>query len=157
MTTVIAQTQDIDIPAGADNVRTDSYFKLERAARLTGVQPHMHNRGKAECLEAIYPNMRVEQLSCVDRYNFGWQIVYNYADDVAPLLPGGTIIHTITWHDNSARNPWNPDPRNWVGYGERTSDDMSRAWLNFYYMSDEDFQAEVAARNAKKPDLNGRP
>ena len=156
VTTIIAETKDIDIPPGADNVRTDSYHKLEKPARLTGFQPHMHNRGKAECLEAIYPNMTVEQISCVNRYNFGWQIVYNYEDDVTPLLPAGTILHVTTWHDNSTKNPWNPDPRAWVGYGERTSDDMSRAWLNFYYLTEEEFQAEVAARNAKKLKLTSQ-
>jgi hypothetical protein len=27
---------------------------------------------------------------------------------------------------------------------------MSKSWLNFYYMTDAEFQAEVAARNAKR-------
>ena len=26
------------------------------AFKITGFQPHMHNRGKRECLEAMYPN-----------------------------------------------------------------------------------------------------
>ena len=150
ITTVIAETKDIDIPPGADNVRSDAYYRIATPARLTAYQPHMHNRGKAQCMEAIYPNMTVEQLNCVNRYNFGWQIVYNYADDVAPLLPAGTIIHLTSWHDNSTKNPWNPDPRSWVGYGERTTEDMSRAWLNFYSLTEEEFKAEVEARNAKK-------
>jgi hypothetical protein len=153
---VMDETKDIDIPPGADNVRSDAYYKMEQPARLTAFQPHMHNRGKAQCIEAIYPDMRVEQLNCVNRFNFGWQIAYNYADDVAPLLPAGTIIHVISWHDNSTNNPWNPDPRSWVGYGERSTEDMSRAWLNFYYMSDEEFKAEVAARNAQKPRLTSQ-
>jgi hypothetical protein len=157
MNTVLSpNNDDLDIPAGADNVRSDAYFKLEKPARLTGYQPHMHNRGKAQCLEAIYPNMTVEQLNCVNRYNFGWQIAYNYADDVTPLLPAGTIMHTTTWHDNSAANPFNPDARNWVGYGNRTTEDMSRAWLNFYYLSDEEFKAEVAARKAKATSLRSQ-
>jgi hypothetical protein len=155
-TVLSPNNDDLDIPAGADNVRSDAYFKLERPARLTGYQPHMHNRGKAQCLEAIYPNMTVEQISCVNRYNFGWQIAYNYADDVTPLLPAGTIMHTITWHDNSTKNPFNPDARNWVGFGNRTTDDMSRAWLNFYYLSDEEFKAEVEARNARNRPLTSQ-
>jgi hypothetical protein len=151
ITTVLSpNNDDLDIPAGEDNVRSDAYFKLDKPSRLFSYMPHMHNRGKAQCLEAIYPNMTVEQISCVSRYNFGWQIVYNYADDVTPLLPAGTIMHTTNWHDNSTKNPWNPDPRNWAGFGNRTSDDMSRAWLNFYTLTDEEFKAEVAARNAKK-------
>jgi hypothetical protein len=111
--------------------------------------PHMHNRGKRQCVEAIYPNMIVEQFNCVN-YDFQWQIVYNYADDVAPLLPAGTIIHVTSWHDNSAGNRNNPDPRNWVGFGNRTTDDMARHWLTFYYMSDEEFQAEVNERTSMK-------
>ena len=29
---------------------------------------------------------------------------YVYADDSAPLLPAGTILHSIMWHDNSDSN-----------------------------------------------------
>ena len=157
MTTVLSpNNDDLDIPAGADNVRSDAYYKLDKPTRLTSYMPHMHNRGKAQCIEAIYPNMTVQTINCVSHYNFGWQIVYNYTDDVAPLLPAGTIIHQTSWHDNSTKNPWNPDPRNWVGFGNRTSDDMSRLWLNYYTLSDEEFKAEVAARNAKKGSLTSQ-
>jgi hypothetical protein len=150
ITTILSPNQDdLDIPAGADNVRSDAYFKMDKPSHLVGFMPHMHNRGKRQCLEAIYPDMHVEQLNCVN-YDFNWQIVYNYADDVAPLLPAGTIMHVISWHDNSAANKYNPDPRNWVGFGNRTTDDMSRHWLTFYPMTDEEFKAEVAERNAKK-------
>ena len=148
--TILSPNQDdLDIPAGASDVRSDAYYKMERPARLIGFMPHMHNRGKKQCLEAIYPDMHVEQLNCVN-YDFNWQIVYNYADDVAPLLPAGTIMHVISWHDNSVANKYNPDPRNWVGFGNRTTDDMSRHWLTFYYMSDDEFKAEVAERNREK-------
>ena len=157
MATVLSpNNDDLDIPAGADNVRSDAYFKLDKPTRLTSYMPHMHNRGKAQCIEAIYPNMTVQTLSCVSHYNFGWQIVYNYADDTAPLLPAGTIIHQTSWHDNSTKNPWNPDPRNWVGFGNRTSDDMSRLWLNYYTLSEEEFKAEMAARKAKQVNLTSQ-
>ena len=150
VTTILSPNQDdLDIPAGADNVRSDAYYKIDKPSHLVGFMPHMHNRGKRQCLEAIYPDMKVEQLNCVN-YDFNWQIVYNYADEVAPLLPAGTIMHVISWHDNSAANKYNPDPRNWVGFGNRTTDDMSRHWLTFYPMSDDEFKAEVAARNTRK-------
>jgi hypothetical protein len=153
ITTIAPGNLDLDIGAGDENARSDAYYKLEKPTKLLSFQPHMHDRGKAECVEAIYPNMQVRQLNCVNRFDNGWQIVYTYADDATPLLPAGTILHVIDWHDNSTRNPRNPDPRNWVGYGERTIDDMSKAWINFYYMSDEEFQAEVAARKAKTAKL----
>ena len=69
---------------------------------------------------------RIETVNCVD-WNFGWHITYNYATDVQPLLPKGTVMHITTWHDNTAANKWNPDPTNWVGYGQRSSDDMAFA------------------------------
>jgi len=69
----------------------------------------MHNRGKAECLEAIYPTGKVETLSCAKFY-FNWHINYVYNDDAAPLLPAGTVLHSISWHDNTAANKFNPDP-----------------------------------------------
>jgi hypothetical protein len=150
ITTVLTlNDEDLDLPAGDDNIRSEAYYKLDKPTKLTAYQPHMHNRGKSQCLEAIYPNMTVETINCVNNYNFGWQIVYNYADDAAPLFPAGTILHTVTTHDNSEKNPWNPDPRNWVGYGNRTTDDMSKAWLNYFTLTDQEFNAEVQARNAK--------
>lgn len=153
--TIQVGTLDLDLGAGEDNVRSDAYYKLEKPTRLLSIQPHMHDRGKAECIEAIYPNMRVRPLNCVNRFNNNWQIVYTYADDVAPLLPADTILHVINWHDNSSKNPRNPDPKNWVGYGERTIDDMSKAWINFYYMSDAEFQEQIAARKAKDAKSTG--
>jgi hypothetical protein len=146
---------DIDIPPG-QMVRTDGYFRLPRAAVLSAFQPHMHNRGKAMCMEAIYPDIRAdsarpgpartETINCVSNYQFGWHITYPYADEVAPVLPAGTIIHVTAWHDNTAANKYNPNPRNWVGYGQRTIDEMSFAWVSLFYIDETEFQQRTAAR-----------
>jgi len=146
---------DLDIPPG-QMVRTDGYFRLPRAAVLSAFQPHMHNRGKAMCMEAIYPDIRAdsarpgpartETLNCVSNYQFGWHITYPYADDVAPVLPAGTIIHITAWHDNTPANKYNPNPRNWVGYGQRTIDEMSFAWVSLFYIDENEYQERVAAR-----------
>ena len=71
-------------------------------------------------------------------------------DDVAPLLPKGTILRVTAWHDNTQNKRSNPDPTQWVGYGDRTVDEMAHAWVNVTFMSDEDFKVEVAARDAEK-------
>ena len=65
---------------------------------------------------------------------------------MAPLLPKGTTLHVISWHDNSAANRWNDDPRNWTGFGQRSNDDMSFSWVSWYELSDGDFETEVEAR-----------
>jgi hypothetical protein len=146
---------ELDIPAGSIS-RHDGYFRLPKPALLASFQPHMHNRGKAQCIEAIYPDVRadsarpgparVETISCVSNYQFGWHITYPYADDVAPLLPAGTIIHVISWHDNTSANKWNPNPKNWVGGGSRSIDEMSFAWVTITYLEQEDYQRRVAER-----------
>ena len=143
----VGDNEDLDIPAGEDNVRHDGYHRLEENAHLTGFQPHLHNLGKRQCLEAILPDNTTEMLNCAD-WDFGWHIVYNYKDEVAPLLPKGTILHVISWHNNSESNRWNDDPRNWAGFGQRSSDDMSFSWVSWYELTDEDFQAEVEAQAA---------
>jgi hypothetical protein len=141
-------TEALDIPAGEANVRHDAYFKLEQASQLTSFQPHMHGRGKALCVEAILPTMRVEPINCVDRFHSGWQLAYRYADEAAPRLPAGTILHVISWHDNSSANPNNPDPRNWAGPGGRTIDEMSFAWIGYYTLTDEEFSRDATSSSS---------
>ena len=135
----------LDIPAGADNARSDGYYVLPEPTQVTGFQPHMHIRGKRMCVEAIQPNGLIETLSCTG-HNFGWHIVYNYDDEEAPLLPAGTILHVIGWHDNTAANRYNPDPKNWVGFGNRSIDDMSFAWMSFFHMPEEAYEKKLTER-----------
>jgi hypothetical protein len=123
---------------------------MKKAGRVENFQPHMHLRGKAMTMEAILPNGQTQILSHVNNFNFNWHNNYVYADDVAPLLPKGTVLRITAWHDNTAANPNNPDPNQWVGGGDRTVDEMAHAWVNITYMEDEDFKAEVEARQAKE-------
>jgi mono/diheme cytochrome c family protein len=131
-------------------VRTDGYFRLPRNARIDSFQPHMHMRGRGMTLEAIDPaNNRTQILSSVDHFDFNWHINYVYADDVAPLLPAGTVLHMIGVHDNTSANRRNPDPNMWVGFGERSVDDMLQVWVDVVYLDDADFQRMVNERKAK--------
>jgi hypothetical protein len=100
-------------------------------------------------LEAILPTGQTVILSHVDNFNFNWHSAYVYADDAAPLLPKGTVMKITAWHDNTAANKANPDPDVWVGYGDRTVDEMAHAWVNTTYLTDEEYAAEIAARRAK--------
>jgi hypothetical protein len=143
----VGTVTDLDLPPGESNIRHDGYTMMEKNVRVTTVQPHLHNRGKRQCLEAIYADGRVQPLNCIN-WDFGWHIAYNYADDAQPLLPKGTMVHVISWHDNSAGNKWNPDPRNWIGWGDRSSDDMAFTHFSYYELSDEEFAEAVKARRA---------
>ena len=61
----------------------------------------------------------------------------------------GDDLRITAWHDNTTAKKSNPDPNVWVGYGDRTVDEMAHAWVNVTYMSDQDYQAELEARKAR--------
>ncbi|MGE0459997.1 MAG: cytochrome c [Vicinamibacterales bacterium] len=140
--------RNLDIPPNTVAV-TQNFHVMRKAGRVENFQPHMHLRGKAMSMEAILPTGQTQMLSMVSEYNFNWHTNYVYADDAAPLLPKGTILRITSWHDNTKNNPNNPDPNQWVGWGDRTVDEMAHAWVNITYMDDEDFKAEVEKRKAR--------
>ncbi len=57
----------------------------------------------------------------------------------APVLPAGTTLRITAWYDNTANNRNNPDPEQWVGFGDRTVDEMGHAWVNVTYISQDDY------------------
>jgi hypothetical protein len=138
---------ELDIPPNTV-VRTDGYFRLPRNARIDSFQPHMHMRGRGMTLEAINLNNTTTILSSVDHFNFNWHINYIYKDEVAPLLPAGTVLHMIGIHDNTSSNPRNPDPAMWAGFGERSVDDMVQVWLDIVYLDDAEYKRLVDERKA---------
>jgi hypothetical protein len=137
----------LDLPPNAVTV-SQNFSVMKMAGRVENFQPHMHLRGKAMSMEAILPDGTTQMLSFVRNFTFFWMNNYIYADDAAPLLPKGTVLRITAWHDNTVANRHNPDPNQWVGWGDRTVDEMAHAWVNISYMSDEDFKAEVDKRKA---------
>jgi len=112
---------------------------LKQPARIHSVRGHMHLRGKAQSLEAIYPDGRREVLTRLN-WDHAWAVGYHYAEHVQPLLPAGTILITTSWFDNTSANRSNPDPNVWVGFGRRSVDEMSHLWIGITYLSDEQFK-----------------
>ena len=144
------QSQEtFDLPPGEVTVH-HAYIPMRLAARLENYQPHMHIRGKSMSMEAIYPDGRVEMLNHVDKFDFNWHVNYVYTDDSAPILPKGTIVHITAWHDNTEANRANPDHRQWIGWGQRSIDDMYHAHVNVAYLTDEDYELIAAERKAKQ-------
>jgi len=149
--------RNIDIPPNSIS-SSDNYTVLKQAAILENFQPHMHLRGKAMAVEAILPDGTLQTVSYVGNFNFNWMTNYIYADDAAPAFPKGTTIHVTAWYDNTHANPNNPDPDQWVGFGDRTVDEMGHAWMNVTYISDEDYNAWAAKHRPKlEADASPRP
>ena len=157
---------ETDIPAGVEAVRSDGYAILTEPAVITQFEPHMHNRGRAMCLELIYPQLpdgemrgytrsiysrnavQTETVNCIDRYDFEWIRTYVYEDDVAPVVPAGTLMHFIMWHTNSPTHRKIFDTTNWIGFGQGANNEMAHAWMGYYYISEEEYQRRIAERKA---------
>jgi mono/diheme cytochrome c family protein len=126
--------------------RHDRYWPLPQNALVISFQPHMHFLGTRMLLEAIHPDGRREVLTDVIHYEQNWQVTYTYK--TPHLFPKGTILHTVSWHDNTANNKHNPDPTTWRGWGSRTMDEMGHGWTDIAFLTDEQYQRELAKRRA---------
>ncbi len=144
----MSRDRDLDIPPNEKTV-TQNFYVMPAPGRLENFQPHMHMRGKAMSLEAVFPDGRREVISAVNNFQWNWHINYVYATDAAPLLPKGTTLVFTAWHDNTAANANNPDPAQWVGWGDRTVDEMAHNWIDVTYLEQAEFDTLVAARKAK--------
>jgi hypothetical protein len=140
--------QSLDIPPNSFS-QTEGFTALKENTLIENFQPHFHLRGKSMQVEAILPDGSSRILSYVGNFNFNWMTNYIYDDDAAPVLPKGTVIHVSAWYDNTKANKNNPDPDQWVGYGDRTVDEMAHAWMNVVYLSDEEYQQMLTDRKAK--------
>jgi hypothetical protein len=144
----LGSVRDIEIPPNTVTAHQGSYV-LPAPAILHNFQPHMHYRGKAFLLEAIYPDNRREVINYADRYTNTWHINYIYDPDYAPVFPKGTVLQITAWHDNTAANKNNPDPRQWVTSGPRTVDEMAHANTQLIYITEEDYQRITEERKKK--------
>ena len=140
-------TEALDIPPNSV-AYTEGFNVLKENTIITNFQPHFHLRGKAMLVEAILPNGATQTISYVKDFNFNWMTNYIYTDDAAPVFPKGTIIKVSAYYDNTKANKSNPDPDQWVGYGDRTVDEMAHAWMNVVYLTDAEYQERVAKYGA---------
>jgi hypothetical protein len=149
----ISSSEALAIAPGDPNSRSDAYFTLAEPARLVSFQPHMHYRGKRQTLEAILPSGQVQLLTDVNRFVWTWQITYPYKNQ--PAFPKGTVLHMTAYHDNSAGNKENPDPTAFVGWGARTVDEMNIGWLDFYYITDQEYTELQQQQRANRTQNTG--
>ncbi len=110
------------IPPHAKDFVVQTNHRLRRDTLIVSMLPHMHLRGKSFRYEAVYPDGTVEVLLDVPRYDFNWQLWYEFKEP--KLLPKGTRIRCTAHYDNSEDNVYNPDPDAWVTFGEQTWEEM---------------------------------
>jgi len=116
-------------------------WTTDRDMQITSFMPHMHMRGAAMEVKAVFPDGRKEVLLNVPKYDFSWQTSYLLKEPLS--VPRGTTIFVTGVFDNSAKNKYNPDPTSFVRWGEPTYDEMM---LCFIECTDEVKQSLVINR-----------
>ncbi len=130
---------------------TQGFHNFDHPVRIDSFQPHGHLRMNAASLEIFYPETgRTEQISQISNWSATWHHSHLYERDVAPLVPTGAVLVIKQWYDNTADNPNNPDPDQWVYGGSRTGDEMSHAWIAITHLDDEGYEQIVAERKEKE-------
>ncbi len=125
--TLIGIDQEFEIPPHAEAHEVKGRVRwMPKNGKLLAIAPHMHVRGKSFKMSAEKENGSSTLLN-VPQYDFNWQHSYVLSQPV-PLADLTNLNFTATF-DNSEKNPFNPDPTQWVNWGDQTWEEMAVVFL----------------------------
>jgi len=141
MRNVLVADYDFAIPPGDPHHKVVNSKTIDIDAVGIGLFSHMHVRGKDMTFIAHYPDGTNEQLLSVPNYSFDWQLGYEW-ETGSKKFPKGTELEVVAHYDNSAFNPYNPDPTDTVKEGPQTYHEMLNGFF-FYTAESEDLNIKV--------------
>ena len=131
--TLVGLDQEFEIPPhAADHLVSTSVSRWPRNSELLAIMPHMHLRGKSFQLTANTKSQLLNAPSSstllnVPRYDFNWQHTYELESPI-PLNSVQKLDIMVSF-DNSKNNPFNPNPDEYVLWGDQTWEEMAVAFL----------------------------
>jgi thiol-disulfide isomerase/thioredoxin len=120
------------IPPGAPAHKVSAARVLDCDAVGVGMFAHMHLRGKDMTFTARLPDGKSETLLVIPNYSFSWQLPYRW-EPGKKQWPKGTRLECVAHFDNSPFNPYNPNPRATVRFGQQTHQEMM---YGFFFYTD---------------------
>lgn len=153
--TLAAGNEGFEIPPGADNYAVHGPLSIPNDATLLSFFPHMHLRGKAfEMTLTRAKGAEPEMLLKLPRYDFNWQLTYKLENPIA--LKPGMKLEAVGYFDNSPNNPYNPDPKVTVKWGEQSWEEMMYGFIDLAidarYASRQDWTKRKLPESAPKAD-----
>jgi hypothetical protein len=116
------------IPPRADNWKITGITPFQDDVTLQLAYPHGHLRLTDMTYVVTYPDGREETVLSVPKYDFNWQLVYEWAE---PLhIPAGSTIKAVAHYDNSMKNKLNPAPNSEVLWSEQSTDEMFNGFVD---------------------------
>ena len=136
---------------------TQGMRSFDHPVRIDSFQPHGHLRLRSASLEIFYPKTgRTEIVGMISNWSATWHQSHIFEDDAAPLVPTGAVLIMKQWFDNTSNNPNNPDPDQWVDYGQRTADEMSHFWIAVTHLDEEGYEELVEDREEEEQRIAAR-
>jgi thiol-disulfide isomerase/thioredoxin len=135
------------IPPLAPAHRVAASRVLAHDAIGVGLFSHMHLRGRDMTFKAHYPDGKSETLLVIPNYNFDWQMAYRW-EPGKKKFPKGTRLEAIAHYDNSAFNPFNPDPKATVKDGQQTFHEMMNGFV-FFLDANEKLGLEIDGKTGR--------
>lgn len=139
--------QQLEIPPGASDYMVETTMDgYTKDSDLLLVTPHMHLRGKSYKFFLDYQD-RSETLLSVPSYDFNWQHNYELREPI-PLRDVKSLRFEATF-DNSYDNPFNPDPEEFVYWGDQTWQEMAVTFVAV--AKPRESKEEKSAASKRKP------
>lgn len=138
--TLVGIDQEFVIPPRVSDFEVSGMIeRLPEEGKLISIAPHMHYRGKSFRMLAATEKGEVTLLN-VPQYDFNWQHDYQFTQPIS--LEEIQSLRFVTTFDNSGQNPSNPNPDEYVGWGDQTWEEMALTFANV---------AEPRNRNRPRP------
>tara|TARA_R110002095_G_scaffold215499_2_gene209906 strand:- start:208 stop:2190 length:1983 start_codon:yes stop_codon:yes gene_type:complete len=128
--TMIGIDQEFEIPPNTNDFPVSAkVHRIPPQAELLAIAPHMHLRGKSFRLFMKQKDTKdkSEILLDVPHYDFNWQHIYELSQPMK-LDAVDSLEFTVKF-DNSKENPFNPDPNEYVTWGDQTWEEMAIAFF----------------------------
>ena len=130
----IVRSYEIDIPPNARNHVIVSEYRFPVDATIRRMVPHMHLRGRAVQVELVHPDGATTMPLELATWHPDWQFAYEFIEPIP--VRRGTLVRCSSYYDNSADNPFNPDPKKRVGPGPQIWDEMAGAFVEWFRSAD---------------------
>ncbi len=130
VTTIPLADPDLNIPPGEANHIETITRPVPVDINVMAYMAHMHVRGKSFNFELTTPDGKTETLLDIPRYDFNWQLRYDYREP--KVIPKGSRVKVTAVFDNSDGNPANPDPAKLVRWGPQTYEEMLIGYVETY-------------------------
>lgn len=125
-----ASDLNINIPPHSQRHQMTASKVFPEDIYLSMLGPHMHYRGYDADFTLVYPDGSEEALLNVPNYQFNWQTTYDFKEP--KYVPAGSKLVFNATFDNSAMNPYNPDPSATINFGEQTWQEMFFGFYQYY-------------------------